>query len=68
MQSSIIGTEICSLFDQLDVLKKNYKRLKRTKQYADIQRVEEEIYELEERVEMVQNNHPLFFIYFSEDL
>lgn len=66
MQSSIIGTEVCSLFDQLTVLKKEYKRLKRTKQYADIQRVEEEIYELEERVEMAQNNHPLLFTYFSD--
>lgn len=66
MQSSIIGTEVCSLFDQLIVLKKEYKRLKRTKQYADIQRVEEEIYELEERVEMAQNNHPLLFTYFLD--
>lgn len=66
MQSSIIGTEVCSLFDQLTVLKKEYKRLKRTKQYADIQRVEEEIYELEERVEMAQNNHPLLFTYFLD--
>lgn len=66
MQSSIIGTEICSLFDQLDVLKKNYKRLKRTKQYADIQRVEEEIYELEEKIEMCENTSPLFFIHSDE--
>lgn len=66
MQSSIIGTEVCSLFDQLIVLKKEYKRLKRTKQYADIQRVEEEIYELEERIEMAQNNHPLLFTYFLD--
>lgn len=66
MKSSIIGTEVCSLFDQLTVLKKNYKRLKRTKQYADIQRVEEEIYELEERVEMAQNTHPLLFTYFLD--